>query len=99
MLATPAQLEHARQLIATGESQEGVGFLLTKGVAPHSLCGSGLVDCQGVIDSVLLKLKKDPFDAVGVEPTCTSSEAKLKYRKLALRYHPDRNPKTAQLFM
>lgn len=37
-------------------------------------------------------MKDDPYKVLGVPETATSSEIKKAYRKLALRYHPDKLP-------
>lgn len=62
------------------------GFCFLLG-APWALHRMGVVD----IDRLAAQTEKNPYDTLDIPHTANLAEAKTAYRKLSLKWHPDRN--------
>ena len=63
------------------------------------LCDEGgTFDGGALLKKCLAAVAQNPYGALGSTTDATDAQIKKAYRKLALKLHPDKNPKTTPLF-
>lgn len=69
-----------------------VGLLILGKFTPRVLHLGGILD----LDQIKAQTATNPYQVLGISKRATPSEAKAAFRKLSLKWHPDRNPNCGQ---
>ena len=77
-------LAQARNLHHHSKYTECAALLLT--------AERGAEDATALLKAALDNIRRHPRQALGLDDEATASDAKKAYRKLALKWHPDKNP-------
>ena len=93
-----AELDRANALLASDKLHEGIAALLRAAAAQEATAKangvavkfSGGVSCERVLQAALKKLEADPYLALNIPHESNQAVIKKAYRRLALRFHPDR---------
>ena len=101
-----AELDRANALLASDKLHEGIAALLRAAAAQEATAKangvavkfSGGVSCERVLQAALKKLEADPYLALNIPHESNQAVIKKAYRRLALRFHPDKSAHTSVLF-
>ena len=96
-------LDKATAQIAQGGDgiREGAAALLEAKLAYKEAESQGITggkNCSVLLSGALRRLHDDPYLALGVPVAAAEPDIKKAYRKLALRFHPDKSRATTSLF-
>lgn len=99
-LVSPATLAETQTSIQAGGDgvRDGVAILLAGILDYRENERTGGVNGSQVLATAMRRLTEDPYLTLGLEPDSDEGAVKKSYRKLALRYHPDKNKATPTLF-
>ena len=97
MASLDAKVSEGAQLIKKKEYHAAIAIL-------QSVCNSGVAAAstsqraKSYAEKALAHLSNDPYMALNIPRASNRGDVKKNYRKLALKYHPDKNEHTADLF-
>jgi curved DNA-binding protein CbpA len=91
-----------RDITAPGQSiREGIELLLKGNLTidgDNAGSRTGSVDASVLLAKGFTMLRNNPYEALGLQTGAKTQEIRKAYKKAALLYHPDKNPKTTPLF-
>jgi curved DNA-binding protein CbpA len=97
MASLDAKVSEGAQLIKKKEYHAAIAILQSvynSGVAASSTSQRA----KSYAEKAMAHLNNDPYMALNIPRASTRGDVKKNYRKLALKYHPDKNEHTADLF-
>lgn len=73
-------------------SSDSAGGGVEIGVPPPPISRYNCLSQDGLLAMVVMAAKRDYYEVLGVDRSASEKQISEAYRKLALKYHPDRNP-------
>ncbi len=104
MFVPPGTLSKAKAMIDSRDGnqiRDGVELLLKADLSkPENAAevNGRKVDCSNLLKKGLDSMSEAPHQALGLDLAAQTIDIKKNFKKLALKYHPDKNPMTTPIF-